>query len=147
MGQQIDDNRIASLTEELETIVPRNDAIVALQRVFKPVGVMITANQLGLLRLGVECLRVGLETQGSSIRDSEQLEYLRSGPFSSVIKLQRDDKLQIREGEPPTQAPVKRKPSAFRRREVLLAVGCFAVILCGLVGAFTLVKWLLGIVF
>jgi len=147
MGQQIDDSRIASLTEELETIVPRNDAIVALQRVYKPIGVMIRANQAGLLRLGVECLQVGLEKQGSPIRDSGQLEYLRSGPFSSVIKLQRDDKLQIREREPNTQAPVKRKPIAFRRREVLLAVGCLAVILCGIVGAFTLVKSLLGIVF
>ena len=109
--------------------------------------VMITANQLGLLRLGVECLRVGLETQGSSIRDSEQLEYLRSGPFSSVIKLQRDDQLKIREREPTTQARVRGKPVAARRRKALLLAGCFAVILCGLVGAFTLIKWLLGIVF
>ena len=144
MDKQLDDKRISALTEELDAAIPKHEAIVAVDRVYKPIGLIITANQSGLFRLGVECLRIGLCEDASRATDFEQLKYLNSGPFSSVVELQRDDGLE--KTDPKLREPRPDQPKRKRKGSGVVVFASLFV-LCGMVGAFTLLRQLLGLIF
>jgi hypothetical protein len=142
--------RIVKLVDELDRMVPKDGALVTFEEVFKPIGHLITANQTGLLRLGIECLRAGLcpEDQTSDaqsrLRQLEHLAYLAGGDFDTVAGLRRDDQLRYKSAPP---APTLEDQAREWKKVGWIAPAflvCFFI--CATVGAVSIVKWMLSFV-
>ena len=102
---ELDMHRVQSWIDELDSIIDRDKALVSIERVHKPMGYFVVANQAGLLGLANELLRA---SQGKPVLQTEDFDgdainrtaYLNSGPYTSLVQVVRDDKIEREEPLP-----------------------------------------------
>lgn len=138
----VDEARLRVLVEELDEILPRENALVKVAPIGKIRGQGLTGNVNGIMRFGVEVLKAGLvveERNGKNIESwySEELDYLRAHPTQSIAAVFRRDDLQ-KELEPPPAPNTTKMPGT-------LAITVATVVFFGIffIGVLTSLKWIL----
>jgi len=135
---QVDDARIQALTAELDTIIPREGAVVRIQQGGGgPDESFAVGNQLGYLRLGVALLQAAFAPPTDPGRNHIPVDDSVLDDTSDVVIQWFERREDIVRAEPVT-------PGGRGMAGVAAAAGLVAILLIFLVGMRTTVLWLLG---
>ena len=140
-----DIDRVTALKQELDDLVPTDNALIEVRDVRNPDGFELRGNRSGFLRLGIECLRAGLRERDTTTLAEryERLEYLDTRNHNSIVEIQRQDDIRIATEPPPTSPEEERRQE--RRDNVVFGVLAVGVYGCVFFGAYTIVMWVAGL--
>ena len=142
MDGKPEDEELRLLVEQLDAKIDKTDAGVMISHGGPWPGHSLVGNRLGLLRLGVELLKAGLDLPAAPTRIvMKELEYLRTEPEASLSSVLRNDGLReiLRD---PEKLPTKGGWKAL----LMMLMGILLWALCLLVfgaGLASIGKWLI----
>jgi hypothetical protein len=131
---------VRPLVEELDARIDKTDAAIMIRH-FRPYdSYELLGNRLGLLRLGVELLKAGLNLPPTGKRPLiEELAYLWTEPGHSLFCASRNDELRNT-----IRKPEKEETACGWIAIPMMLLGTFWLGLCALcffVGFYTVAKW------
>ena len=138
----VDEARLKVLLEELDEMLPRENALVKVAPIGKIVGQGLTGNINGIMRFGVEVLKAGRVVEDRNGKNMEawyceELDYLRAHRSQSIAAVFRKDDLQ-KEPELPPAPKTAKMPGAFATTvSMFIFSGIFFI------GVLTTLKWIL----
>lgn len=130
--------------DKLDRAVPKEGALVRIERSHKPWGDIVTGNQLGLLRFGIESIRAGLEQpEEAAAYDADHLNDLR------YVQGKEPEQFWFRRHEEIEKLVIDIEPKPWKdwgvKQKILSVIGYFYICLVFSVlgvGLYTIYTWI-----
>ncbi len=88
----MEENKIKELVAELDSLIPKDGALCKIDNIPKPHRMLIEGNKNGLLRLGIEILKISFSLEENEKKlDVPEFDYLEAEPFKKIAFFRNDE--------------------------------------------------------